>query len=354
MPRPAKPFPHQGHYCTDRGGKRVKLCPVEAGIAEAYRVLGTLGGGATVAGCFAKFLTHAKTYYKLPNGRESKEVESFTLSFRELFAVAGSLPIVQLSREHLKIARDAMIEKGFSRKVVNQRIGRVKHAARWLAEEGLAPDAVAASLALMSNLKPHRSEAPEMEEVRPVPVSTVVACLPYLDEPWNSMVRLQWWSGLRPGEVAGLLLSEICGGFSDADPLRIDFGKRHKMAYRGRPRVVELGPQATMVLAPWLYKASMGRRANVFQSAASRSKSSPDVTAYNHAIDRAAAKALAAGFAVSPWTPNQLRHSFATRARAAFGLEAAGAAIGHAKMSATEVYAERDSALASLVARAIG
>ena len=49
------------------------------------------------------------------------------------------------------------------------------------------------------------------------------------------------------------------------------------------------------------------------------------------------------------WHPYQLRHSYATKARKLFDLEHAGAALGHTRMSATEVYAERDSQLAAAV-----
>ncbi|HEV3440354.1 MAG TPA: hypothetical protein VG122_23575 [Gemmata sp.] len=54
------------------------------------------------------------------------------------------------------------------------------------------------------------------------------------------------------------------------------------------------------------------------------------------------------------WSPNQLRHSHARKVRKEFGLEAAGAALGHSKMSATEIYAERDTQLALNVAAKIG
>jgi site-specific recombinase XerC len=54
------------------------------------------------------------------------------------------------------------------------------------------------------------------------------------------------------------------------------------------------------------------------------------------------------------WHPNQLRHGYATKARKLFSLEHAGAALGHAKMSATEIYAERDASLANEVAARIG
>jgi hypothetical protein len=54
------------------------------------------------------------------------------------------------------------------------------------------------------------------------------------------------------------------------------------------------------------------------------------------------------------WHPNRLRHLHGTKVRKEFGLEAAGAALGHSKMSATEVYAERDAQLALNVAAKLG
>ncbi len=70
---------------------------------------------------------------------------------------------------------------------------------------------------------------------------------------------------------------------------------------------------------------------------------------YAYAIRRAAKKAR-----VGNWHPHQLRHSHATRVRKEFSLEHAGATLGHAKMSATEISAERDAALATAVAAKLG
>jgi site-specific recombinase XerC len=54
------------------------------------------------------------------------------------------------------------------------------------------------------------------------------------------------------------------------------------------------------------------------------------------------------------WSPNQLRHSYATEVRKQFGLEAAQVVLGHSTCRVTEIYAERDTAKGSLVAKAIG
>lgn len=60
---------------------------------------------------------------------------------------------------------------------------------------------------------------------------------------------------------------------------------------------------------------------------------------------RAIARAcLTAG--VPHWSPNQLRHSVATRVRAEIGLEAAQVVIGHSRADVTQVYAERNAEVA--------
>lgn len=71
--------------------------------------------------------------------------------------------------------------------------------------------------------------------------------------------------------------------------------------------------------------------------------------AYAHAVERAC---KAAG--VEHWHPNRLRHLYATEVRRLYGLEAAQVMLGHAKADVTQVYAERDTALAVRVAAEAG
>ena len=54
------------------------------------------------------------------------------------------------------------------------------------------------------------------------------------------------------------------------------------------------------------------------------------------------------------WHPNQLRHLRATEVQRDFGLEAAQVALGHSRADVTQVYAERDLALAEKVAAEVG
>ena len=54
------------------------------------------------------------------------------------------------------------------------------------------------------------------------------------------------------------------------------------------------------------------------------------------------------------WHPNQLRHSFATHVRKHHGLEAAQVLLGHSKADVTQIYAEKNEALAVGIAAKIG
>jgi site-specific recombinase XerC len=65
-------------------------------------------------------------------------------------------------------------------------------------------------------------------------------------------------------------------------------------------------------------------------------------------------KELAAWQAAHRWHPNQLRHSFATRVRKVHGLEAVQVLLGHSRADVTQVYAERNEALAAEIAAKIG
>ena len=53
---------------------------------------------------------------------------------------------------------------------------------------------------------------------------------------------------------------------------------------------------------------------------------------------------------VSPWHPNQLRHTALTLIRSEYGLEAAQVIAGHSEARTTEIYAERDEQLGRRVA----
>lgn len=54
---------------------------------------------------------------------------------------------------------------------------------------------------------------------------------------------------------------------------------------------------------------------------------------------------------IEHWTPNQLRHGFATEVRKRYGLEASQVLLGHSQVGTTQLYAQRDATKAVEVAQ---
>ncbi len=189
---------------------------------------------------------------------------------------------------------------------------------------------------------------------------------------------------------------------------------RHKTAFRGHVRAVPIGPRAQAILGPFLKpdlqayvfspaESEQDRHARMRErrltdgtpltpSQAARQptperKRPPglryDRNAYRRAVQRACDAAfpppgdvarrenetlkewkarltaeqraeLKAWRKAHRFHPHQLRHGFAERVRQEFGAEAAQQALGHKTLKATEVYAERNEALAAKVASRIG
>jgi integrase len=350
MPRKPKPFVHQGYFVTTAGKKWRKLCPVGAGFNEAVRILALpeIPGGVTLSAVIAQYSDYCKTYYVLPGGRVSSEPRNIALALSYLIRAAGDLPTAQLSKEHLKAARELM-QKTCSRKTVNQHVGRVKRFAAWAADRGLLPEESAASLRSLGNLPAFRSGATEHEPVEAVAQDAVEAVAAAIGEPWRSLIRLQWFSGLRPGEACAVTVDQLT---ADGDGMRLDLGLQHKGGWRGRRKVVQLGQQAAGVLRPLLYAAAVQKRDRLFVTTwtAKAAEPRPAVpSSYAHAVARVCKQ-----LGIPAWHPNQIRHSYGTRARAAMGLEAAQLALGHTRADVTQVYAERDAGLAAKVAAKLG
>jgi integrase len=197
------------------------------------------------------------------------------------------------------------------------------------------------------------------------------------------MLRFQRLTGCRPGEVC---LVRPC----DVDTSQDVWCYRpesHKTEHLGRERLIFLGPKAQDVLRPYLVHhknhycfvpSESERRRNARRREARQSPMTPSqakrrpkqqrrrppgnrytVDSYRRATTRAITKAnrerAERGEKSLPhWAPNQLRHSAATEIRRQFGLEAAQVALGHANADVSQIYAERDWALAQKVMREVG
>lgn len=334
------------------------------------------GGPLTVAGLILAFKRWAEEQHVGPDGEPTGYLENLRLGLRLWRERYGLTPVEQFGGRQLAELREAMIAKGWARKnTIGKRVNMVRQVVRWGVSRDLVHPDVLARLTALEPLRPGRGGAKETEPVKPAPIADVEAVLPHLPSPIAAMVRVQFLTGMRPGEACGLTAAEI-----DRDGEVWEYRpRRHKNAHRGRDRRVQLGPRAQEVLAPFLdgrpagkplfspaesYAESLARRREARvtpescgNTPGSNRKANPknqpgeryDTRTYAKAVRRACDKA-----GVARWSPNQLRHTHATEVRRRFGLDSARVALGHAGASVTEIYAERDADLARRVAAEVG
>ena len=179
--------------------------------------------------------------------------------------------------------------------------------------------------------------------------------------------------------------------------------QRHKTAWRGRERVIILGPRAREIVEAFLkadpqaylfdprdvvdaHHAERAAEAEVEahpfggrqEARRRRAMVMPIITTGGHTARPSSGPAIGpsripplSGCKPSDltddqrgeleawrrehrWSPLQLRHTAATVVRSRFGLEASQVVLGHAKADVTQIYAERDLAKAHAVMAEIG
>jgi integrase len=357
---------------------------------------------------------HAIDYYGWAKDPKRGDKISLRHALRVVRKLYGHTPARDFGPLALKASRARMIRKGWARTYINSQVDRIRRMFRWAAEEELLPGSVYDNLAKVAGLRKGKCDARESEKVRPVRDEVVDATLPFLHPMLGAMVELQRLTGMRPGEVCRLrgMDLEVSGPVwlyrpgSDQGP-----EGEHKTAHHGHERTVLIGPRAQAILKPWLktdltaYLFSP-KEAEALRNAARRQKRKSPMTpsqaarqpkmnpkrrqgqryrvaAYRLAIYRACDRAfpppaplakredetwkewrarLTAGDRAElrrwrkahRWHPHQLRHSAATVLRKEYGIEVAKIILGHATLSATQVYAERDLEKAREIVNKIG
>jgi integrase len=339
----------------------------------------------------AAFSRHAAQHYRTPDGKPTNEVKNFTKSVKPLRELFDRLPAAEFGPLALKAVRQRMIDAGICRTQINKAVIRIRHVFKWAASEQLAPASVFNGLQTVAGLQAGRTNAVESAPVEPVEDAAVDATLPFLNRHVRGLVQFQRFTGCRPGEACALRRCDL----DTSGPVWLYKPPHHKTAHRGKRRTIAVGPQAQAVVAgfftddagaylfsPRLAVAEMraelnaNRKTKLYPSQVARDarnrKADPkrkpadrySVGGYGFSVRKAVERANARGCRnptfgpalphVPAWAPNQIRHSHATRVRKEFSIEHAGAALGHSKMSCTEVYALRDESLAVAVAGKIG
>jgi integrase len=315
----------------------------------------------------------AKSYYR-KHGKLTGEADNIRTALRPVLEMYGHTPAREFGAKALVLVRQAMIQAGLARKVINARVSRIKRMFRWAAKEELIPAGIYHCLLAVEGLQRGRSAARETAPVQPVPEAQVQATLPFLTWQVRAMVEVQELAGMRPQDIRNL---RTC----DLDMLGDVWIYRpwtHKTEHHGHVRQIAIGPRAQAILKSFLKPREPTRYVfdpsetvaayHARRRSQRRTRRTPSElrrprqahprrkpgsqysrASYEGAIARACQRAK-----VPRWSPNQLRHSCATKVRRLYGLDGAAAVLGHRLGTVTEVYAEADLQKAIRIMREIG
>lgn len=343
----------------------------------------------TIQALMLAYLQFAKRHY---GTGETSEYRRIKYALRPLASLYPECEVVSFGPVQFKAVRQQMITLGWARTNINDSMKRVLRMIKWGAAEGSYPAASYETLRLIPSLKRGRTEAKESKPVQAVcklrVAKTIEKCSPIVAD----MVKFQLLTGCRPGEVCRLTPKM----FDRAKDVWIVELAEHKTAHHGRERFLLVGPEAQKIITPYLLRDANARLFRPCDSEEKRraaikrktpdncgnrrgyskraregrkAKTSPGITYTSRAYAKAIRYACSKAFPVPQdsdeaatkkwreaewWSPNQLRHTSATKLRAEFGIDVAATILGHSKVETTQIYAEQAREKAIEVARKIG
>ena len=306
----------------------------------------------------ARYLADAVQFYG-----SSRESRNHALLLRPLRESLGDRDVETIVVADLLEVRNRLADK-WARKTINHAVSCWRLFATWMMEHRLCSAAAKIEMCAATPLKRGRSKASESVPVRAAPHWAVKTAMRDAPPSLRAMVYVQELTGMRPGEVCSMRNEDI----DRHGRLWLYRPQDHKNAWRGKPRVVVLGPRAQKALRPYLKErgpvfspalADREWRAQKRNDRASpvqpsqrrgmrrveRPEKKPGAEwvreAYTSAVAKRVTRAVRDGRLPKEeaWSPNQLRHACATRVRLWFGLDAAKGVLGHSMHGGvTDIY----------------
>lgn len=344
-----------GHFNNPESLKRYHEIVAQWRAGEGVRP----EAGISVAGLVASWFAHIEeTGLYQRNGQPTSERAGWRQTVAPLLRLYGTEPATEFTPRKLKALRRSIIggswmtdeersarpirERTCCRRTANQRIRHIQRLFAWGVSEELFPTAIADALDKVNGLP--AGQAIDHPERGPVSDQDIKDTLPFLRPVPRAMALLQLASGMRPGEVCGLVREclDTVGLSIEGNTVWVYRPKLHKTLHHGIKRQIPLGPAAQAVLRPFLERT--GAIFTMARGGAYRTSS------YAEEIRQACRKA-----GVPNWSPQQLRKAAATHIHEYADLDTARATLGHQTSKVTrEVYAKADLRLAARSAARMG
>ncbi len=313
--------------------------------------------GPSVASLCLRFIAE-----KLPKYADAEQ-HSFRGAIKIVGELFGETPVHEFGPIRLRLVRDEMIKKGWSRVYINKQIKRVRHVFNWGVGWEIVPESTAAALGKVEPLAAGESIASESRPREAVSPARLAAVRVELCDRHRDVFDLLLLTGARPAEILSLTTGQI----DRSDEVWRAELVSHKTAHKGKSRTLYFNATAQAILQRYL-SANLGtqifpiRRDNFGQSVKKACERAfkmpkelrfPDKKLAPAKLDDIKRQAKA-WRQEHVFTPHWLRHTVATRLANEMGVESAQRLLGHAGKAMTEHYSRAAERLAIEAAQRLG
>ena len=175
---------------------------------RSIRAAITVDSGLSINELVLAYFRHVQACY-VKDDQPTSEQDNIRQALRFIRKLYGTSPAGDFGPMDLKKVRQAMIDAGRSRKLINKDINRIRQMFGFAVENELLPVAVVQALREVKGLRRGRSAARETAPVLPVSEEHLHAILGFLAPPVSAMVQLQHLCGARPQDVLSMRPCEI-------------------------------------------------------------------------------------------------------------------------------------------------
>jgi len=328
----------------------------------------------TIAGCAVAYQRHARAYYS-EDGKTTIEFNNLRVSLQILVEYAGSCLAVDFGPKKLMTIQSSLSAEQtsdedetprYARSTINAHIRRIRRCLRWCAAQEMIPASVVTGLDMVNGIPAGRGLARETSPVEPVPISVVIATLPFVSPTVATMIRVQTLCGMRPQDVCRMTPDAI----DRTGDVWLYRPAKHKNARRGKTLTKAIPAEAQNLLISLLNREpgepvfstsdslEYWRQTERKQSTKwlpIKPRRAYSTGSYGKSIVYGIARAakLSPPIKIPHWQPNQLRHLIATQLRESVGIEASQLFLGHAKPDITLLYAQASDAKLASIARTL-
>ena len=343
---------------------------------EAIKEIVNPSKRVTVKELLQKYRIHAsKTIAKVESNKQHPDY-TFIDRVEKFLKPYMDWPAKDFGPDELLDVQKAMIEhryyigekeKRYTRRGINDNINWIRKIWKWGMGRCMA---TAEQIQGFEEVKPLRigtTLAPDNTKRKRVTQEEIEKVINCLGNVVGDMVRLIWYTGMRPTEVCSMRPCDIIRDDEDCwlyIPGR-DFSPvgRHKTMRFERMKVIPLAKESQQILVERIkdfdstdYVFSPKETVNTLLAKKAKERKTPlscgnrpgtnrkehpmikPRDRYDHHTLRRACQRACKKAGVEPFVPYDLRRSMATRTRATLGKEATKVLLGHAKTSTTEIY----------------